>query len=96
MLARSGRGQFTRAALYKDDGATFDDLREAATTLEDTERTARRVFGGAHPITKGIEVQLRNISSSASIGAKIQRQAAWRVGCVKEPQTNQVAQRTVL
>ena len=36
-------------ALYKADGATLDDLREAVTTLEETERTARRVFGGAHP-----------------------------------------------
>ena len=41
--------------LYRDTGATLDDLCEAATTLEDTERTARRVLGGAHPITKGIE-----------------------------------------
>ena len=38
-------------ALYKDPGATLDDLREAVTTLEDVERTTRRVFGGAHPIT---------------------------------------------
>ena len=41
-------------ALYKDDGATLDDLREAVTTLEETERTARRVLGGAHPTTVGI------------------------------------------
>ena len=47
-------------ALYRDDGATFDDLREAVTTLEEAERTARRVLGGAHPITKGIEVELQN------------------------------------
>ena len=37
--------------LYRDDNATLDDLREAVTTLEDVERTTRRVFGGAHPIT---------------------------------------------
>jgi hypothetical protein len=36
-------------ALNKDDGATLDDLREAVTTLEETEITARRVFGGGHP-----------------------------------------------
>ena len=42
------------------DGATLDDLREAVTTLEETERTARRVFGGAHPLTTGIEGDLRN------------------------------------
>ena len=45
--------------LYKNDGATLDDLREAVETLEDTERIARRVLGGAHPITAGIENQLR-------------------------------------
>ena len=32
-----------------DTGATLDDINEAVTTLEDTLRTARRVFGGAHP-----------------------------------------------
>ena len=42
-----------------DDGATLDDLREAVTTLEDTERTARRVLGGAHPVTVQIEGDLR-------------------------------------
>ena len=46
-------------ALYGDDGATLDDLREAVTTLEDVERTARRVFGGAHPTTTEIEKPLK-------------------------------------
>jgi len=46
-------------ALYKDDSATLDDMREAVSTLEEIERTARRVLGGAHPTTKGIEVNLR-------------------------------------
>ena len=46
--------------LYKDDGATLDDLREAVTALEETERTARRVLGGAHPTTGGIEAALRD------------------------------------
>jgi len=46
-------------ALYDDPSATLDDLREAVTTLEDTERTARRVLGGAHPTTKGIEAEIR-------------------------------------
>ena len=46
-------------ALYKHDRATLDDLREAVTTLEATERIARRVFGGAHPDTMGIEAALR-------------------------------------
>ena len=47
-------------ALYEDDGATLDDLREAVTMLEDLEQTARRVLGGAHPTTGGIEYHLRN------------------------------------
>ncbi|CAH0372092.1 unnamed protein product [Pelagomonas calceolata] len=46
-------------ALYKDNGATLDDLREAVTTMEEIERTARRVFGGANPVTVGIERRLR-------------------------------------
>ena len=46
-------------ALYRDTGATLDDLREAVTTLEDTERTARRVLGGAHPTAVGIEKSLQ-------------------------------------
>ena len=44
----------------KADGATLDDLREAVNTLEGTERTARRVMGGTHPLTMQIEPSLRN------------------------------------
>ena len=47
-------------ALYRDAGASLDDLREAVTMLEDTTRTARRVLGGAHPTTRGIERALRD------------------------------------
>ena len=47
-------------ALYQDDSATLDDLREAVNTLEETERTARRVLGGAHPITLNIEGELQD------------------------------------
>ena len=43
----------------KDDSVTLDDLREAVELLEDTARTARRVLGGAHPITPSIELALR-------------------------------------
>ena len=45
--------------LYTDDGATLDDLREAVASLEDLERTARRVLGAAHPLASGIENELR-------------------------------------
>ena len=42
-------------ALCEDPAATVDDLHEAVTTLEEIYGTARRVFGGSHPITTGIE-----------------------------------------
>ena len=45
--------------LYANPAATLDDLREAVTMLEELERTARRVFGAAHPITSGIESSLQ-------------------------------------
>ena len=46
-------------ALHHDDGATFDDLSEAVTTLEETARTARRVMGSAHPLTSVIKESLQ-------------------------------------
>ena len=47
-------------SLLCDDVATLDDLREAVTTLEETEQTARRVLGGSHPVVAGIELSLRD------------------------------------
>ena len=47
-------------SLYSDEGATLDDLREAATTLAEIEPTARRVLGGAHPLIKGFEDELQD------------------------------------
>ena len=44
--------------LFFNPSATLDDLREAVTTLEDAERIARRVLGGAHPLTTTIERHL--------------------------------------
>jgi len=46
-------------ALYMDTCATFDDLREAVAMLEETERIARRVLAGAHPLTTDAENTLR-------------------------------------
>ena len=50
--------------LHRATGATLDDLRESVETLEDTERIARRVMGGAHPLTAGIERDLRNAQAA--------------------------------
>ena len=47
-------------ALYRDPGATLDDLREAVTTLEETTRTGRRVMGRSHPLVLRFEQDLRN------------------------------------
>ena len=46
-------------SLSLDSAATLDDLREAVSTLEETERIARRVFGGAHPLVRVTEDFLR-------------------------------------
>ena len=45
-------------ALYEDNAATLDDLRESVETLEDTVRIARRVMGGGHPFLGPIEHDL--------------------------------------
>ena len=45
---------------YADTSATLDDIREAITTLEDIERIARHVVGGANPITMRIVALLRD------------------------------------
>ena len=70
-------------ALYRDEGATLDELREAVTTLEDVERIARRVFGGANPTTKSIERSLQEARAAlaareASLDAERLAQDAFR------------------
>jgi len=55
-------------ALYEDPAATLDDLREAVETADETERIARRVLGGAHPLTAEIEGALRK--SRAALRAR--------------------------
>ena len=48
----------TYAVALINAGATLDDIREAITTLEDIERTARRVLGSTHPVAKSIDLSL--------------------------------------
>ena len=57
-----------REALDRDPDATLDDLREAVATLEDTARIARRVLGGSHPTTSGIEGTLRKSREALRVG----------------------------
>ena len=47
-----------------DGAATLADLREAVTTLGEIEPTARRVLGGAHPLTVGIGEALRAVRAT--------------------------------
>ena len=47
------------ASAVDGDVATLDEIREAVTTLEDTDRIARRVLGSAHPLVGNIEIDLR-------------------------------------
>ena len=56
--------QYYAETLYNNVNAgasrrPLDDLREAVTTLEDAERTARRVLGGTHPTTRAIDGRLQ-------------------------------------
>ena len=54
-------------ALCDNPGATLDDLREAVTTLEELERTSRRVFGGSHPLTNGIKDDLQKSRDALAV-----------------------------
>ena len=53
-----------KRAVCNDPDATLDDFRKAVTTLEDTERIARRVFGGEHPLTTEIEKNLQFVRAA--------------------------------
>ena len=66
------RGDYARS-LYIDDCATLEEVREAVTTLEETERTARRVLGGAHPVTLGLERLLRNARAAHDATETLER-----------------------
>ena len=65
--ARAGALMYA-LALYQDEGATLDDLRESVGTLEETTRSMRRVLGAAHPDQVLIEGYLRK--SKAELRAR--------------------------
>ena len=46
-------------ALYRDEGATLDDLRKAVETLETVEPLWKRIFGEAHPETPRVQGTLK-------------------------------------
>ena len=64
LLGKENRTTFKTRCLYArvlycDPGATLDDVREAVTTLEEIDRAARRVLGGAHPLVLALEGSMR-------------------------------------
>ena len=65
-LTLSMRGLYAHS-LYSDPGATLDDLREAETTLVETERTARRILGSAHPLVDTVEQGMRDFRELRAI-----------------------------
>ena len=58
------RGDYAEA-LFADNSATLEELREAVTTLDETGRTARQVLGISHPLAVGLGQYLR--SSQAAL-----------------------------
>ena len=62
--------KFYAQSLYLDSESTLDDLGEALNTLEDAERIARRVLGGAHPTTARIEGDLRKARAITVLRAR--------------------------
>jgi tetratricopeptide (TPR) repeat protein len=51
-------------ALYRDPAGTLVDLSESVETYEDSERIARRVLGGSHPLTTEIEQTLQKVRAA--------------------------------
>ena len=68
--------------LYEDPGATLDDLREAVTTLEDVAPIARRVLGGAHPVTVEIEESLQNAQAALSAALRARERPPARADAI--------------
>ena len=74
--------------LYMNTGATLDDLREAVTTLAETERTARRVLGAAHPTTAAIEDELQD--ARAALAARAEKEKLMKEVNVTEDVFNRI------
>ena len=72
------RWNYAQTLCY-DPSSTLDELHEAVTTLEEIERTARRVLGGTHPITESIADNLPN--ARAALAARDVE--ALRVGAMR-------------
>ena len=63
-------------ALCQDTGAALDDLHEAVSTLEETERLWTRVFGAAHPETPRVQGALATAREELARAGRVRVQAA--------------------
>ena len=68
------RMRLVYASAVDGDVATLDVIRDSVTRLEEIERTARRVLGGAHPTTDAIEDALQD--ARAALRAREETQPA--------------------
>ena len=69
-LGASAQFRNASKALFRDPGATLNDLHEAVTTLEEIERNAWRLLGGAHPLRLAIEDDLKAARLAAALRAR--------------------------
>ena len=63
-------------SLYRDTGATLDDLREAVTTLESVAPLWKRIFGPAHPETPKVQGALKEAREALAARAAASSGAA--------------------
>ena len=75
-------------ALKEDPASTLDDLREAVTTCEEAEQTARRVLGGGHPTAVGIGQSLRQ--ARAVLSARAEKEKLMKEVNVTEDEFNRI------
>ena len=57
-------------ALYRNDGATLDDLREAVETLESLTPLWTRVFGASHPETPKMQRALKEAEARHALASR--------------------------
>ena len=62
--------------LYKDNGATLDDIHEAVTTLESVAPLWKRVFGQAHPETHRVQTALKQAREMLALAHALATHAA--------------------
>ena len=68
---------------FFDPAATLDDLQNSITTTLEEMRITRRVLGGAHPVTTGIEEDAQETRRRARMNRRSQRQGVHKAHSAK-------------